>query len=80
MLCFNTVVSDCSNDATAHVAHEDAVFLGFGQEAVCLGVAEIFLLGVAQGTVSKITTGARSITLDHAKRLARHFKMRPEGF
>jgi antitoxin component HigA of HigAB toxin-antitoxin module len=38
------------------------------------------VLGVAQGTVSKITTGARSITLDHAKRLARHFKMRPEGF
>jgi antitoxin component HigA of HigAB toxin-antitoxin module len=30
--------------------------------------------------VSKIMSGARSITLDHAKRLARRFKMRPEAF
>ena len=27
------------------------------------------VLGVAQGTVSKIMTGARSITVDHAKRM-----------
>jgi len=38
------------------------------------------VLGVAQGTVSKIITGARSITVDHAKRAARYFKMRPEAF
>jgi antitoxin component HigA of HigAB toxin-antitoxin module len=38
------------------------------------------VLGVAQGTVSKIMTGARSITVDHAKRAARYFKMRPEAF
>jgi plasmid maintenance system antidote protein VapI len=38
------------------------------------------VLGVAQGTVSKIMSGARSITVDHAKRAARHFKMRPEAF
>jgi antitoxin component HigA of HigAB toxin-antitoxin module len=30
--------------------------------------------------VSKIMSGARSVTLDHAKRLARRFKMRPEAF
>jgi plasmid maintenance system antidote protein VapI len=29
---------------------------------------------------TKIMSGARSITLDHAKRLARRFKMRPEAF
>jgi antitoxin component HigA of HigAB toxin-antitoxin module len=34
------------------------------------------ILGVEQGTVSKIMTGARSITVDHAKRLAKHFKVR----
>ena len=38
------------------------------------------ILGVAQGTVSKIMTGVRSITVDHAKRVARHFKMAPEAF
>jgi antitoxin component HigA of HigAB toxin-antitoxin module len=38
------------------------------------------VLAVEQGTVSKIMSGARSITLDHAKRLARRFKMRPEAF
>jgi plasmid maintenance system antidote protein VapI len=38
------------------------------------------LLDIEQGTVSKIMSGARSITLDHAKRLARRFKMRPETF
>jgi plasmid maintenance system antidote protein VapI len=38
------------------------------------------LLDIEQGTVSKIMSGARSITLDHAKRLARRFKMRPESF
>jgi antitoxin component HigA of HigAB toxin-antitoxin module len=38
------------------------------------------VLGVAQGTVSKIMSGARSITVDHAKRAARYFKMRPEAF
>jgi hypothetical protein len=32
------------------------------------------------GTVSKIMSGARSITVDHAKRLARRFKMRPGAF
>jgi antitoxin component HigA of HigAB toxin-antitoxin module len=34
------------------------------------------ILGVEQGTVSKIMTGARSITVDHAKRLAKYFKVR----
>jgi antitoxin component HigA of HigAB toxin-antitoxin module len=34
------------------------------------------ILGVEQGTVSKIMTGTRSITLDHARRLAKHFKVR----
>jgi plasmid maintenance system antidote protein VapI len=38
------------------------------------------VLGVAQGTVSKIVTGARSITVDHAKRASRYFKMAPEAF
>jgi plasmid maintenance system antidote protein VapI len=38
------------------------------------------LLDIEQGTVSKIMSGARSITLDHAKRVARRFKMRPEAF
>jgi plasmid maintenance system antidote protein VapI len=38
------------------------------------------VLDIEQGTVSKIMSGARSITLDHAKRLARRFKMRPESF
>jgi HTH-type transcriptional regulator / antitoxin HigA len=38
------------------------------------------ILGVAQSTVSKIVTGARSITVDHAKRLASYFKMSPEAF
>jgi HTH-type transcriptional regulator / antitoxin HigA len=38
------------------------------------------VLGVAQGTVSKIMTGARSITVDHAKRASRYFKMAPEAF
>jgi antitoxin component HigA of HigAB toxin-antitoxin module len=38
------------------------------------------VLGVAQGTVSKIMTGVRGITVDHAKRAARYFKMRPEAF
>jgi addiction module HigA family antidote len=38
------------------------------------------VLGVAQGTVSKIMTGARSITVDHAKRVSRYFKMAPEAF
>src|SRR3984893_12546167 len=38
------------------------------------------VLDIEQGTVSKILSGARSITLDHAKRLARRFKMRPEAF
>jgi antitoxin component HigA of HigAB toxin-antitoxin module len=38
------------------------------------------VLDIRQGTVSKIMSGARSITLDHAKRLARRFKMRPESF
>jgi plasmid maintenance system antidote protein VapI len=36
--------------------------------------------GVAQGTVSKLMTGPRSITVDHAKRLARYFKTRAEAF
>jgi antitoxin component HigA of HigAB toxin-antitoxin module len=35
---------------------------------------------IEQGTVSKLMSGGRSITLDHAKRLARRFKMRPEAF
>lgn len=34
------------------------------------------IMGIEQGTVSKIMTGARSITVDHAKRLAKHFKIR----
>jgi antitoxin component HigA of HigAB toxin-antitoxin module len=34
------------------------------------------IMGIEQGTVSKIMTGARSITVDHAKRLAKHFKVR----
>jgi plasmid maintenance system antidote protein VapI len=34
------------------------------------------ILGVEQGTVSKIMRGARSITIDHAKRIAKHFKVR----
>ena len=38
------------------------------------------VLDIEQGTVFKIMSRARSITLDHAKRLARHFKMRPESF
>jgi len=38
------------------------------------------VLGVAQGTVSKIMTGARSITVDHAKCVSRYFKMAPEAF
>ena len=38
------------------------------------------VLNIEQGTVSKIMSGTRSITLDHAKRLARRFKMRPEAF
>jgi antitoxin component HigA of HigAB toxin-antitoxin module len=38
------------------------------------------VLDIEQGTVSKIMSGARSITVDHAKRLARRFKMRPEAF
>jgi plasmid maintenance system antidote protein VapI len=38
------------------------------------------VLGVAQGTVSKITTDARSITVDHAKRASRYFMMAPEAF
>ena len=41
-------------------------------------LAKVF--GVAQGTVSKIMTGARSITVDHAKRASRYFKMAPEAF
>jgi DNA-binding XRE family transcriptional regulator len=34
------------------------------------------VLGVEQGTVSKIMTGARSITVDPAKRIAKHFKVK----
>ena len=34
------------------------------------------ILDLEQGTVSKILTGARSITISHAKRLAKHFKVR----
>jgi antitoxin component HigA of HigAB toxin-antitoxin module len=34
------------------------------------------ILSVEQGTVSKIMTGARKITLDHAKKIARQFKVR----
>jgi plasmid maintenance system antidote protein VapI len=37
-------------------------------------------LGVPQGTVSKIVTSARLITVDHAERAARYFKMRAEAF
>ena len=37
------------------------------------------IMGIEQGTVSKIMTGARSITVDHAKRLAKHFKVRAFG-
>ena len=35
------------------------------------------ILGIEQGTMSKIMSGTRSITVDHAKRLGRRFKMRP---
>lgn len=38
------------------------------------GLAQI--LEIEQGTVSKILTGARSITVDHAKRIAKHFNVR----
>jgi len=38
------------------------------------------ILGIEQGTMSKIMSGTRSITVDHAKRLGRRFKMRPEVF
>jgi HTH-type transcriptional regulator/antitoxin HigA len=38
------------------------------------------ILDIEQGTVSKIMSGTRSITVDHAKRLGRRFKMRPEVF
>jgi antitoxin component HigA of HigAB toxin-antitoxin module len=38
------------------------------------------VLDIEQGTASKIMSGARSITPDHAKRVARRFKMRPEAF
>ena len=43
------------------------------------GVTQVKLasiLGVEQGTVSKIMTGARRITVDHAKRIAKHFKVK----
>jgi antitoxin component HigA of HigAB toxin-antitoxin module len=33
------------------------------------------IMGIEQGTVSKVMTGARSITVEHAKRLAKHFKV-----
>jgi plasmid maintenance system antidote protein VapI len=38
------------------------------------------VLDIEQGTLSKIISGARSITLGHAKRVAPRFKMRPETF
>jgi len=34
------------------------------------------IMGIEQGTVSKIMTGARNITVDHAKRIAKHFKVK----
>jgi antitoxin component HigA of HigAB toxin-antitoxin module len=43
------------------------------------GVTQVKLasiLGVEQGTVSKIMTGDRSITIEHAKRIAKHFKVK----
>jgi antitoxin component HigA of HigAB toxin-antitoxin module len=43
------------------------------------GVTQVKLasiLGVEQGTVSKIMNGDRSITVEHAKRIAKHFKVK----
>ena len=33
------------------------------------------IMGIKQATVAKIMMGARRITIDHAKRLAKHFKV-----
>jgi antitoxin component HigA of HigAB toxin-antitoxin module len=53
---------------------------GFGELAKLRRKCSLCIQPGSQGTVSKIMTGARSITVEHAKRLARHFKMRPEPF
>jgi plasmid maintenance system antidote protein VapI len=50
-------------------------------ESIGMTQAELAkVLDIEQGTMSKIMSGARSITLAHAKGLARRFKMRPETF